>query len=362
MECELNKRKESKFNTPSMTTLETKPSSYYTYSNCVSIGSGSFGTVFKAKCDQTGELVAIKTVYQDMRYKNRELQILRELNHSNVIKIKHYFYTEGEKNKEEKYLNVVMNYFSDSLYNVIKEVFRKARVLDICLIKLYSYQMIRSLNYLKAIGICHRDIKPQNILVDKSTHRVQFCDFGSAKRLKLTEQNVSYICSRYYRAPELIFNSTNYTCAIDMWSVGCVICEMILGQPLFLGENSIDQLFEIIKILGTPTKTQIIEMNSEYPMFKFPLVKCFTLEEVFEKHLEALGENFIDLISKILVYEPKIRIKPIDALCHPFFDDIRENQSIDPILIPALFEYSEDERKKDSRKLIKTILVPKWVR
>ncbi len=97
------------------------------------------------------------------------------------------------------------------------------------LIKLYIYQCFRALAYIHALGICHRDIKPQNLLVDSETHTLKVCDFGSAKRLVQGEVNVSYICSRYYRAPELIFGATEYNNAIDVWSVGCVMAELLLG-------------------------------------------------------------------------------------------------------------------------------------
>lgn len=91
-------------------------------------------------------------------------------------------------------------------------------------------------------------------MCDTSTHVLKLCDFGSAKQLVTGEPNVSYICSRYYRAPELIFGNANYTPSIDVWSVGCVIAELMLGQPIFPGESGVDQLVEIIKILGTPSK------------------------------------------------------------------------------------------------------------
>lgn len=123
------------------------------------------------------------------------------------------------------------------------------------------------------MGICHRDIKPQNLLLDPNSGILKLCDFGSAKMLVKGEPNVSYICSRYYRAPELIFGSTTYTSAIgtisvlavshladvsiDVWSMGCVMAELLLGAPLFPGESGVDQLVEIIKILGTPTKEQV---------------------------------------------------------------------------------------------------------
>lgn len=177
---------------------------------------------------ETGEVVAIKKVYQDKRYKNRELQIMRELFHTNVITLRHAFYTQGEK-QDEIYLNVVMDYMPDTVYRVLKQYQKMKQAVPILLVKLYIYQCFRAIAYLHALGICHRDIKPQNLLVDSANHALKVCDFGSAKRLLKGEVNVSYICSRYYRAPELIFGATEYTNAIDVWSVGCVMAELLLG-------------------------------------------------------------------------------------------------------------------------------------
>jgi serine/threonine protein kinase len=111
---------------------------------------------------------------------------------------------------------------------------------------------MRGIAYMHSMGICHRDIKPQNILIDHG-HVLKICDFGSAKKLLPGEVSVAYICSRYYRAPELIFGATYYTNAIDVWSIGCVIAETVIGRPLFPGDSSINQLIEIIRVLGSPT-------------------------------------------------------------------------------------------------------------
>jgi len=102
---------------------------------------------------------------------------------------------------------------------------------------------------------------------------LKLCDFGSAKILVANEPNISYICSRYYRAPELIFGATDYTTAIDIWSAGCVMGEMFLGRPLFPGESGVDQLVEIIKVLGTPSRQEIRAMNQNYTEFRFPQIK-----------------------------------------------------------------------------------------
>lgn len=174
--------------------------------------------------------MAIKKVLQDPKYKNREYEILKELNHPNVLKMKDAFFTQE---KGQEFLNVIMDYFPETAYSIIKKHSRKNPIPE-TLVKLYSYQMFRSLMYLTRISICHRDIKPHNILIDPKTNMLVMCDFGSAKRLVPGEPNISYICSRCYRAPELIFGATEYTNQIDMWSVGCVIVEMLIFEPLFM--------------------------------------------------------------------------------------------------------------------------------
>jgi len=182
--------------------------------------------------------------------------------------------------------------------------------------------MLRSLAHIHSKGICHRDIKPQNLLVDIHTHALKLCDFGSAKILRPGESNISYICSRYYRAPELIFGASNYTPAIDVWSVGCVFAELILGKPLFPGESGIDQLVEIIKVLGTPTREEIFAMNPHYTDFKFPFIKAAPWSKVFPAKKAA--EEAMDLLSKMLVYDPRKRITASDGMAHPFFDELRQ--------------------------------------
>lgn len=153
---------------------------------------------------------------------------MRELIHPNVVTLRHAFFTQGDK-KDEIYLNVVMEYIPETVFRVIKHYNKIKQPVPLLLVKLYAYQSFRAIAYIHALGICHRDIKPQNLLVDPTNHSLKVCDFGSAKRLIKGEVNVSYICSRYYRAPELIFGATEYNNPIDVWSVGCVIAELLLG-------------------------------------------------------------------------------------------------------------------------------------
>ena len=191
------------------------------------IGQGTFGKVYRGKVKKTGEVVAVKKVFQDPKYKNREVEIVNMLKGDFLMKVIGTYTTFDEGGQ---YLNIAMTYYDGDLYSLIKQNGRKGlSTLDI---KLISYQVFRGLLFIHQIKIAHRDIKPHNILYKEK--KVAICDFGSAKILT-NEPNLPYICSRCYRAPELIFGATHYTTMIDIWSVGCVLLEMIQGTPLFIG-------------------------------------------------------------------------------------------------------------------------------
>lgn len=161
---------------------------------------------------------------------NRELQIMRIVRHPNIVELKAFYYSNGERvgghessncandsseeQKDEVYLNLILEFVPETVYRASRYFNKLKTVMPILEVKLYIYQLFRSLAYIHSQGICHRDIKPQNLLLDPSTGVLKLCDFGSAKILVENEPNVSYICSRYYRAPELIFGATNYTTKI----------------------------------------------------------------------------------------------------------------------------------------------------
>ncbi|KAJ6820235.1 shaggy-related protein kinase alpha-like [Iris pallida] len=317
------------------------------------VGTGSFGTVFQAKCLETGEAVAIKKVLQDRRYKNRELQIMQMLDHANVVQLKHYFISTTEK--DELYLNLVLEYVPETLYRVTKYYSRMNEHMPLIYVQLYTYQICRALAYLHGVvGVCHRDIKPQNLLVNPHTHQVKLCDFGSAKMLVPGEPNISYICSRYYRAPELIFGATEYTTAIDMWSAGCVLAELLLGHPMFPGESGVDQLVEIIKVLGTPTREEIKCMNPNYTEFRFPQIKAHPWHKIFQKRMPP---EAVDLVSRLLQYSPNLRCTALEACAHPFFDELRNQNTQLPngCSFPQLFDFTPQELGGASPELIQRL-------
>ncbi|KAG1371400.1 putative Glycogen synthase kinase-3 [Cocos nucifera] len=266
---------------------------------------GRNGQPKQAKCLETSETVAIKKVLQDKRYKNRELQTMRLLDHPNVVSLKHCFFSTTEK--DELYLNLVLEYVPETVHRVVKHYNKMSQRMPLIYVKLYMYQICRALAYIHgSIGVCHRDIKPQNLLVNPHTHQLKLCDFGSAKVLVKGEPNISYICSRYYRAPELIFGATEYTTAIDIWSAGCVLAELLLGQ-------------------------------------------------IFHKRMPP---EAVDLVSRLLQYSPNLRCTALDALIHPFFDELRDPSTRLPNgrFLPPLFNF-----KPHGLNFVETVQSPNFL-
>lgn len=262
---------------------------------------GTFGTVDKAVIQSTQEKVAIKSVLQDKKYKNRELQIMKQLKHKHVVELKYFYYSEQQR---EVYLNLIMEFLPLTIHHVLK-------TLTLSSIRVYTRHLFLALEYIHSMQICHRDIKPQNLLVDQDQMVLKLCDFGSAKQLS-SEQNVSYICSRYYRAPELIFGATDYTVMVDVWSSACVVAEMFLLRPVFKGESGLLQLTEIVKVLGAPTSEDIASMNPKMQDTKFPNLES--------KPLQISNLDALDFVQRTLKYNPKLRLSAQEALKHRFLE------------------------------------------
>ena len=307
-------------------------------------GNGSFGIVFQGKILHTGETIAIKKVYQDRRFRNREFSIMSLLDHPNIVKVRHAFYTTGEK-LDEIYLNLVMNYVPENLNRLNKSYFEKKEQIPLFLIKLYCFQIARALNYIHNKKICHRDIKPQNILLDPQTNRIYICDFGSAKLLKRDESNVSYICSRFYRAPELLLGNEYYTTSLDIWSFGCVVAELFKGKPLLRTENKDEQINKIMECLGGPKEEDlaiIIDKQAAHELAKSTkAIKAKNFADV----LPNCPPEIIDLISKILIYNPRKRLTAVEVMAHPAFDDLKNKDTFnnDKYVVPNIFNFTQEE-------------------
>lgn len=319
------------------------------------IGQGTFGVVYQAYHTQNKQTFAIKKVYQDPKCINREFSIVKELYHPNVIKIHDSFFTENEHNPQGVNLNIVMDFIPTTLNKMLRYYHKMGKQFPPMLAKLLIYQMLRSLAYIRGLRILHRDIKPPNILIDMNDYRLVLCDFGCAKKYNQNEESISYICSRFYRSPELILGSKNYGCEVDIWSAGCVIAEMFLGDPLFCGNNNKELFLRIVSILGPPTEEDLQAMEYMHHI-NMPKFTPIGLKKKLGGCVEPLA---LDLLSKMLSYNPQTRITPFQALTHPYFDELRSQKIlINNREIVELFDFTEEEIGEDSKFLTK--LVPEW--
>ena len=308
------------------------------------VGSGSFGVVFRTKLtdDQGTRTVALKKVMQDRRYKNRELEIMRMVQHCCIVPLYWFFHSPGERN--EVYLNLCMEYLPTSL-SAFADGYSKRKIqIPAFYVKISCYQMFRALAYLHGRGICHRDIKPQNLLLNVPRGVLKLCDFGCAKVLVADQPNVSYICSRYYRAPELCLGVPRYTHAIDVWSGGCVLAELLIGKPIFRGTKTVDQMEKIMKVLGAPSRAQVAAMNPACAQ-DFGKAAGISLREVLRARPADERGMEVDLLSRAFDYIPEKRPTSIGMLAHPFFDQLRVKGCRLPNgnPLPNLFNFTEEE-------------------
>ena len=319
------------------------------------LGSGTFGTVYSSVNPISGQKVAIKKIPQDVRYKNRELSIMKDLNHPNVISLVDSYNSKGVR-ENENFLHIVMEYMPLNLLEIIYNYHGYKQRVPLSLVKVLSYQLIRSLLYLEIKNVVHRDIKTENVMIEPISNRLVLCDFGCAKKLVSGEANIAYICSRYYRSPELILGSTHYNNSVDMWSAGCVIAEMVMGKPLFAGKTQNDQLIEIIKVLGSISKEDIIEINPKFTDMRMPEIKKLPWHRILNENDADLN----DLLDSIFAYSPSKRISPLQALCHPFFEDLRKEGFRMPggRPLPNLFNWTEEELSAS----VHLSLTPDWAK
>jgi len=282
------------------------------------IGKGAFGVVYCAR-SPNGEIVAIKRVLQDIRFKSRELEVISKLCHPNCIALKDKFLTKG-KDSSEVFLNIVMECFPLSLHSFTMKYRQQRLYPPILYVKLFSFQLLAGLNYLHSMGISHRDIKPQNLLVNLDTGILKICDFGSAKSLKRGESSVSYIASRFYRAPELVLDCTEYTNSIDIWAAGCVIAETLnAGNPVFTGSSSINQIHAMTKLLGPPTIEDLMSFSHTLDPPLCEELQTQTLEQVLPTHVPS---DIIDLLKHIFLYNPSKRFTAAQCMAHECFDEL----------------------------------------
>jgi serine/threonine protein kinase len=315
------------------------------------IGTGSFSTVWEAVNTQTQERVAIKQIInlrdvQTLKRALREIRLLRFFKHPNIIDLHDVFVVKPRSRFDEVYL--VYSLMDIDLHNLINSN---------CPIqpdhhRLFLYQLLCGLKYIHSASVIHRDLKPKNILINRNGD-LKICDFGMGRggnsmNLKMTcFEEVATSC---YRAPEGILDNKVYTQSVDVWAAGCILAELILRHPLFPARNSQELLEMIVDLLGASSPEELHNFpDSGYKDMLLSSKKPKKpLEHRFPHDTDPIA---LDLLEKMLVFDPRKRITVEDALRHQYFDELHDSDD-EPIACGAFTEPQHDLDRKDCLELI----------
>lgn len=318
------------------------------------LGQGSYGVVALGFHKKTKLPVAIKKIEPFQRTlfclrTLREIKFLKELSHPNIIKILDIQKPASFNTFKEVY--VVQEYMDADLNTVIQ-----TQQLSDDHIKYFLYQILKGVKYLHSCGVIHRDLKPANLLVNENCD-LKICDFGLArmdvnpakkedKLAFLTE----YVATRWYRAPEIMLSSAEYSKAIDLWSIGCIVAEMLLREPFLPGTDYRNQLALIFEVLGTPTDEEIkgIKLKKAREYVQSQKVKRkIPMKRIFRK----ANPLAVDFIEKTVRFDPAKRLTIDQALEHPYLQDFRnKKEEISGPRIPSDFFFFDNY--KDQLKLL----------
>ncbi|KAK4841956.1 hypothetical protein QYF36_013225 [Acer negundo] len=287
------------------------------YEKVEKIGEGTYGVVYKARDRITNETIALKKIRLEQEDEGvpstaiREISLLKEMQHGNIVRLQDVVHSEKRLYLVFEYLDLDLKKHMDSCPDFAK---------DPRLVKTFLYQILRGIAYCHSHRVLHRDLKPQNLLIDRRTNALKLADFGLARAFGIPVRTFTHeVVTLWYRAPEILLGSRHYSTPVDVWSVGCIFAEMVNQRPLFPGDSEIDELFKIFRVMGTPNEDTWPGVNS-MPDFKsaFPKWPSKELATVVP-NLDPAG---IDLLSKMLCMDPSRRITARSALEHEYFKDI----------------------------------------
>lgn len=281
------------------------------------VGEGTYGVVYKAKDKKTGELLALKKIRLEAEDEGipstaiREISLLKQLQHPNIVRLYDVIHTD-------KKLTLVFEFLDQDLKKYLDACGETG--LEDTTIQSFLYQLLRGIAYCHEHRVLHRDLKPQNLLINMGGE-LKLADFGLARAFGIPVRNYTHeVVTLWYRAPDVLMGSRKYSTSVDIWSVGCIFAEMVNGRPLFPGSSEADQLLKIFKILGTPNPNTWGSM-AELPEYKdnFPLYPGVSLKKVVRR-LDTTGLN---LLARMLEFDPLKRISADAALQHPYFKDLK---------------------------------------
>ncbi|KAG2052353.1 Pkinase-domain-containing protein [Suillus hirtellus] len=278
--------------------------------------SRTYGVVYKARDVTTNQIVALKKIRLEAEDEGvpstaiREISLLKELKDDNIVRLLDIVHAEQK-------LYLVFEFLDVDLKRYMENANTSGTPISIGIVKRFTHQLNAGLLYCHSHRILHRDLKPQNLLIDKKNN-LKLADFGLARAFGIPMRTYTHeVVTLWYRAPEVLLGSRHYSTAIDMWSVGCIFAEMVMrGSPLFPGDSEIDQIFKIFRILGTPSEetwpgvTQLPDYKDTFPRWS---------KQELKSVVPNLDEQGLDLLAHTLTYDTAKRISAKRALNHPYF-------------------------------------------
>jgi len=287
------------------------------------VGSGAYGTVASFQNKKTSEKLAVKKITDafhdliDGKRILREVKLLRHFKHDNIIQILD-MYPPDSPDFDDIY--IVTDLMETDLHRVIysKQVLNDEHHQYFC------YQILRGLKYLHSAKVVHRDLKPANILVNKNCD-LKICDFGLARGFGVEDDDptlTDYVVTRWYRAPEVVLLASEYTESIDVWSVGCILCELIGRKPIFTGKDHLDQIKKILMVVGTPSEADLDWLPAKSPARNFiKKIPPATKQEWKNVYPKATA-NGIAAIEAMLTFHPKNRPNVNQIITYPYFETL----------------------------------------
>ncbi|XP_076369329.1 mitogen-activated protein kinase 1-like isoform X1 [Tachypleus tridentatus] len=291
------------------------------YTNLVYIGEGAYGMVVSAEDNTDNMRVAIKKIspFEHQTYCQRtlrEIKILTRFKHENIIDIRDILCPETIDQMKDVY--IVQCLMETDLYKLLRT--QKLSNDHICY---FLYQILRGLKYIHSANVLHRDLKPSNLLLNTSCD-LKICDFGLARVADPDHDHTGflteYVATRWYRAPEIMLNSKGYTKSIDIWSVGCILAEMLSNRPIFPGKHYLDQLNHILGILGSPSQEDlncIINEKARSYLLSLPGKPKVPWNRLYPD----ANQQAVDVLDKMLTFNPHKRITVEEALAHSYFQE-----------------------------------------
>jgi len=309
------------------------------------LGEGAYGIVWKVTDKKNSKTLALKKIFDafqnatDAQRTYREIVFLQELGaHENIIKLLNVLKAENLKD-----IYLVFEFMETDLHAVIR-----AKILEDIHKHYVIYQLLKAVKYMHSAHVLHRDLKPSNLLLNSDCH-LKVADFGLARSINSTDAPVEvmtdYVATRWYRAPEILLGSPKYTKGVDIWSVGCIFGELLLGKPLFPGSSALNQMERILEVTGMPSQDDLLSLNSPYAdtmLQTLQINKRRTLCDIFPQS----STEELDLLAKLIAFNPEKRITAEEALEHPLLAQFHNPEA--EIVCDKVIEIPIDDNIKSS--------------